>query len=78
MESVQSCRNITASSCTLGKGANAVHQHISTKEPQRIIEAKTLHAKMRRKYLELYILGGALLIAAYFAMDWYFSFRLAY
>jgi hypothetical protein len=54
-----------------------VHQRISTKERQPIIEAEILRAKrMREWYFCVYILGITLMIASYYAMDWYFHFRL--
>jgi hypothetical protein len=75
MESVESCRNITASACTLSKELNFVHQRISTDEREPIIEAEILRAKrMRRCYLCVYILGIALMAAGYYAMDWTFIF----
>jgi hypothetical protein len=53
-----------------------VHQGISTKERQRNIEAEILRAKrMRRWYLCVYIFGIALMIARFFAMDWYFHLK---
>jgi hypothetical protein len=54
-----------------------LHQRIATKERQPIIEAEILHAKrMRKWYFCVYILGIALMIAGYYAMDWQFHFRL--
>jgi len=77
LESVESYRDITAFGSTFTNEPMAVHQRLSTKEPQRITDAEMLRAKrMRRWYLCVYILGIALMIAAYFAMDWYFRFRL--